>query len=85
MQDTFTKVIPLYNHYKTSCHIPSQTHKVHKEFAHDILGKHIAQKDLGLHHKMDVMKTYNEEMLKLPNFAPLPRTNPVRDGNTWHI
>lgn len=83
MGDTFTKMVPTYNHVSTSCSIPSFTHYSHPDLPYDILGKHISEKDMSLHHKMDAIKVYNEEMLKMPNFAPQPRTNPQLNGATW--
>ena len=41
MGDTFTKVLPSYNHTPNSTYIPSYTHLQHQEITHDILGKSI--------------------------------------------
>lgn len=83
MQDTFTKMLPTYNHVPTSCNIPSVTHYKHQKFTYDVMGNHIKDMDYRNHHKFDPIKTYNEEMLKMPNFAPLPRTNPQLNGAHW--
>ena len=51
MQDTFTKLVPTYNHFKESCYLPTQSHHLHPEYSYDILGRHISEKDTTLHHK----------------------------------
>lgn len=42
---------------------------MHPEYKEDIMGKHISKKDLTLHHKVDVMKDFNETMLRMPDFG----------------
>lgn len=84
MQDTFTKLLPSYNHVQNSCYIPSYTHHKHPEWPYDILGNHVSKKDMSMHHKFDEIKIYNEEMLKMPNFAPEPRKNPTFNNATWY-
>ena len=70
MQDTFTKIIPLYEHVPRSCKIPSYSHHIHPEFKKDIMGNPFSKQTRENNHKFDPIKTYNEEMLKLGTFAP---------------
>ena len=76
MRDTFTKIYPNYNHEpKTSYQIQgkSYTHHFHPQIDEDENGEPMININRGYTHKMDAIKDYNEEMLKLGTFAPQPR------------
>ena len=73
MRDTFTSVNPLYKHEKKTCYIPPYSHFVHPKFKRDIQGRPMKHVPRDYNHKMDEIKVYNEEMLKLRDFAPPPR------------
>ena len=73
MADTFTKVLPTYEHVPKTCYQKSYSHKYHPAICTDDEGKPLAKKDREYFHRMDQIKTYNEEMMKLGVFAPLPR------------
>ena len=72
-RDTFTNIIPLYRHEPQSCKIPSFTHVIHPEWKLDIENKPFVYQKRENNHRMDEIKTYNEEMYKLGCFAPPPR------------
>ena len=72
MRDTFTKILPSYNHEPRSCYNPSFSHYKHIHFLKDIEGKPFAKGTKEYNHKMDEIKTYSEEMLRLGEFAPKP-------------
>ena len=73
MADTFTKVLPTYEHFPKTCYTKSYSHHYHPVIHYDDEGKPLAKRDKEFFHRMDLIKTYNEEMMKLGVFAPLPR------------
>ena len=70
MKDTFTSVIPMYNHEPKTCYIPPYSHYIHPSLKKDILNRPLKKVPKEYNHKFDEIKTYNEEMLKLREFAP---------------
>ena len=65
LRDTFTKIFPSYNHVPETCYQPSNTHAVHHYPDKWEDGKPIHRIDRTFTHKMDEIKTYTEEMLKV--------------------
>ena len=72
MRDTFTSIIPLYKHEPKTCYTATYTHSVFPEYKEDITGKPLGKVSRQYNHKFDPIKVYNEEMLKLRDFAPKP-------------
>ena len=73
MRDTFTKIYPNYHHEPKTCYQlqgQSYSHKFHPQYDEDENGSVIVKINRNHTHKMDPMKDYNEEMLKLRSFAP---------------
>ena len=80
MRDTFTSIIPMYTHVPRTCYMPTVTHTVFPEFKKDITGKPFAKAPRPYNHRMDQIKVYNEEMLKLREFAPQPIKRAPKQG-----
>lgn len=72
MRDTFTKIVPSYNHEPRSCYNPSFSHFKHVHFLKDTENKLFVKGKKEYNRKMDEVKTYKEEMLKLGELAPKP-------------
>jgi len=70
MRDTFTNIIPMYNHVPNTCYIPPYSHFIHPSHKRDIMNRPLKHVPKDNNHKFDEMKVYNEEMLKLLTFAP---------------
>ena len=70
MGDSFTRVLPRYNHVKNSCYQPSATHALHPHYRKDILSLPMTDIDRRYTHKQDFIKNYSESMYKLGVFAP---------------
>ena len=73
MKDSFTRVLPSYNHEASSCYRPSASHVLHPIFETDTEGKPAAHISRRWTHKMDEVKDYSESMYRLGIFAPPPR------------
>lgn len=66
MRDTFTKIFPSYDHVpKTTYVIPSHAHKEYFYPDKNIEGKPMHEIDRTFTHKVDFMKHYNEEIIKV--------------------
>ena len=72
MRDTFTNILPTYNHEPKTCYIPSFAHHKHSHFVEDMEGRPFNDPNKLYYHKMDEIKTYNESMARLGPFAPKP-------------
>ena len=73
MRDTFTNVIPLYNHEANTCYKPTHSHTTHERFHTSVDAQPAYKVNKKYFHKMDRIKDYSEEMLNLGVFAPQPR------------
>lgn len=73
LRDTFTKIFPSYNHGEPTCYSPSATHHQfhYPDRWHDGTPTH--KIDRNYTHKMDEIKTYTEEMLKVKAIADMRR------------
>jgi hypothetical protein len=67
MKDTFTSVFPLYTHGERSVGRPSHTHAVHSYKETNDEGSPTHLIDRTYTYKLDALKMYTEEMLKLAN------------------
>ncbi len=67
MRDTFTSVFPNYTHAKKSVYQPSTAHRAYLYPEQNIDGKpmHIIDRTHNL--KLDFLKRYTEEILKISN------------------
>ncbi len=72
MKDTFTNIIPLYKHEPKTCFTQTFSHIIHPEFKTNIENKPWKHESREYNHKFDQIKIYNEEMLKIKEFAPKP-------------
>jgi|TARA_B110000977_G_scaffold161356_1_gene206240 hypothetical protein len=70
MHDSFTRVLPSYNHVQNSCYTTAQSHYLHPQYKKDILYKPMTDIDRRYTHKHDFIKNYSESMYKLGVFAP---------------
>ncbi len=70
MGDTFTKILPSYNHVNETCMQPPFSHKVHPRIHTDDLGRTFDKFPREWNRKFDPIKTYSEEMYRLGTFAP---------------
>ena len=74
MADTFTKIVPSYEHVPRTCYnIDSHMHHVFKEHKRDSEGIPLSKVSKINNHRMDEIKNYSEEMYKLGPFAPPKR------------
>jgi hypothetical protein len=73
MRDTFTKIFPSYTHVNQTCYSPSHTHAIHFYPSKLPDGSPTHQIDRRFTHKMDEIKTYTEEMLKIADIADMRR------------
>jgi len=71
MRDTFTKLFPTYSHEPKTVYSPSaaHTHFLYPERQYD--GRPTFKIDRTYTHKMDEIKTYTEEMLKIVSIADM--------------
>ena len=71
MRDTFTKLFPTYSHEPKTVFSPSAAHTqfVYPDRQYD--GKPTYKIDRTYTHKMDEIKTYTEEMLKIVSIADM--------------
>ena len=72
MRDTFTQILPTYNHVDRTCMIPTFSHTRHEPFSKGLIDEPIYKVKKEYNHRMDRIKDYNEEMQKLGVFAPQP-------------
>lgn len=73
MRDTFTKIFPSYNHEPQTVYSPSQTHYTFHYPDKWYDGTPTHKIDRKYTHKMDEIKTYTEEMLKVSAIADMRR------------
>ena len=71
MRDTFTKIFPSYSHVPSTCYSPTQTHTTHMYPDRWYDGTPTHKIDRKYTHKMDEIKTYTEEMLKIKGIADM--------------
>ena len=66
MRDTFTKIFPNYTHGQPTCYSKSMAHS---QFVYpdQYEGKPTAEIDRTYTHKLDFLKVYTEEILKIAN------------------
>lgn len=79
MRDTFTKIFPSYTHEPATCYSPTMTHHLYQYLDHHEDGRPMHRIDRRYTHKMDEIKTYTEEMLKVALIADMRRI--VRAGS----
>ena len=72
MRDTFTQVLPTYNHENRTCMQPAFSHTKYEHFKKGLMGENIYEVNKEYNHRVDRIKDYNEEMMKLGVFAPQP-------------
>ena len=73
MRDTFTKIFPSYTHGEPTRYSPSQTHSTFNYPGNQHDGTPMHKIDRRYTHKMDEIKTYTEEMLKIKGIADMRR------------
>ena len=67
MKDTFTAIFPSYTHGEPTTYIPSITHHHYRYPEANEVGGVTHQIDRTYTHKMDFLKHYTEEILKIAN------------------
>jgi len=72
MHDSFTRMLPTYNHVQKSCYTTAASHYLHPQYKKDILYKPMTDIDRSHTHKHDFIKNYSESMYRLGVFAPQP-------------
>ena len=70
MKDTFTRILPSYNHVAQTCFTKAVSHDLHLRFEKSLEDKPIEEIDRTYTHKFDPIKIYAEEMYKLGSFKP---------------
>ena len=86
--DSFSKVIPTYHHSPESsyCNNQSQSHRAHREFMKDDVGRNIADIDLSNFKKVDFLQSYAHMINTMPDLAPKPRKQILNSsGHAWKI
>ena len=72
MRDTFTRILPGYNHQPQTCFTKAASHIFHPKYEKCLENKPMYDVDRINNHKVDPIKNYAEEMYKLGTFAPKP-------------
>jgi hypothetical protein len=73
LRDTFTKLFPTYNHAPQTVYSPSATHHQFNYHERQFDGSPTHRIDRKYTHKMDEIKTFTEEMLKIAAIADMRR------------
>ena len=56
MKDTFTRILPSYNHVENTCFTKATSHDFHVRFEKSLEGKPIQEIDRTYNHKIDPIK-----------------------------
>ena len=73
MVDSFTRILPAYDHVPNTCYTKAATHVLHPHYQTSIEETPMHEIDRTHTHKFDPIKDYSESMYKLGVFAPAPR------------
>ena len=70
MADSFTRILPAYDHVSSSCYTRAVSHAMHPSYDKSITDTPMVDIDRHYTHKLDKMKMFSESMYKLGIFAP---------------
>lgn len=80
MVDSFTRILPGYDHLPSSCYTNAASHTLHPQYQKSIENMPITEIDRKYTHKVDPIKDYSESMYRLGVFAPPARKAAIIGG-----
>lgn len=72
MADSFTRILPGYQHLPKSNYTTAASHSLHPLYKESVDRTPITEISRELTKKKDIFKNYNEDIVKLGKFGPQP-------------